>query len=283
MGDTNPIRLNDILGLSDNAIKNTKIRLNMNDPKNPTWNPIELFKDGNIQRLLSGHYHKGKKNDFKKGMITIALAKILGEQDLYLLFHIGKVTKELEVPEDGGVGYEYTEEEKFKPYYGRLIVKFHHKSQQNILKAENSISEMYVHKIIPELFSDDTFPGYENIIVTWKELERLSKTVAWKTALENQKGVYLITDSKTGKMYVGKATGEKMILQRWRDYLNNGHGGDVELKKIVEEKGFEYVKENFRYSILEIFDSKTDSDFILERENWWKKALLTRGFGLNKN
>lgn len=283
MENATPIFLNDILRFSAEELKKTKIRLNMSDPKNPAWNPIELFKTGNIQRLLNGHYHKGKKNDFKEGMTTIALAKITGEQDLYLLFHIGKVTKELEVPKEGGIGYEYVEEEKFKPYYGRLIVKFHHKVQQNILKAENSISEMYVYKILPDLFSDDTFPGYENVSVTWKELERLSKTVPWKTALANQKGVYLITDSETGKMYVGSATGEEMILQRWSDYLSNGHGGDVELKNIVDEKGFEYIKKNFRYSILEIFDFKTDTDFILKRESWWKETLLTRRFGYNKN
>lgn len=59
--------------------------------------------------------------------------------------------------------------------------------------------------------------------------------------MENQKGVYLITDINSGKMYVGSAYGENMILGRWENYIANGNGGNTELKKI----DFEYIKERF--------------------------------------
>ena len=36
-----------------------------------------------------------------------------------------------------------------------------------------------------------------------------------------------------------------MLLQRWSNYVENGHGGNIELKKLVEEKGFDYVKKIF--------------------------------------
>lgn len=45
----------------------------------------------------------------------------------------------------------------------------------------------------------------------------------------------------------------------------------------------EYVKKNFQYSILENYNSKVDSDEILERESWWKETLQTRNFGYNRN
>ena len=35
-----------------------------------------------------------------------------------------------------------------------------------------------------------------------------------------------------------------MLLSRWTSYVNNGHGGNAELRKLVKEKGFDYVKEN---------------------------------------
>jgi len=65
--------------------------------------------------------------------------------------------------------------------------------------------------------------------VTWEELSGLIDTDAWKIALANQKGVYLITDSLNGKEYVGSATGENMIWGRWKDYIANGN---IELKSL---------------------------------------------------
>ena len=60
-----------------------------------------------------------------------------------------------------------------------------------------------------------------------------------------------ITDSSNGKKYVGSATGENMIWGRWKDYIANGNGGNIELKSL----DFEYIQKNFRYSILEIYKS----------------------------
>ncbi len=88
----------------------------------------------------------------------------------------------------------------------------------------------------------------------------------------------------TNKRYVGSASGDEMLLGRWRSYAENGHGGNRELKALVEEHGLEYVANNFRYSILDIYKSTTDDETILARESWWKNILLTRGeFGYNAN
>ena len=74
----------------------------------------------------------------------------------------------------------------------------------------------------------------------------------WVSALENQKAVYLITDTNNGKQYVGSATSDKgMLLQRWSNYVVNGHGGNKELIALVNGNGFDYIKQYFQYSILE--------------------------------
>ena len=92
--------------------------------------------------------------------------------------------------------------------------------------------------------------------------------------------MYLIVDRKTGKKYVGSAYGNNMLLGRWRNYIENGHGGN----KLLKTLDFEYIKENFKYSILEIFKSSVDDEIIRNRERFWKKILLTHGeFGYNDN
>ena len=70
-----------------------------------------------------------------------------------------------------------------------------------------------------------------------------------------------------------------MLLGRWEAYLKNGHGGNVDFKGLE----LKHIKENFNYSILDIFKSTVDDKFIIERESWWKKTLMTRSFGYNKN
>ena len=54
--------------------------------------------------------------------------------------------------------------------------------------------------ILP-VFENDKFPGYDNINISFKELSRVINNDGWKTALQNQKGVYLLTDNSNGKMY----------------------------------------------------------------------------------
>lgn len=145
--------------------------------------------------------------------------------------------------------------------------------------AKSVIHHCEVVQILPDTFDNDIFPGYDKVNVTWQELSRVISKESWKTALQNQKGIYLITDISTGKMYVGSAYGENMILGRWQSYVKTGNGGSIELKNLNSE----YIKQNFKYSILDIFKSTADDQLIIARESWWKSVLLTREFGYNKN
>lgn len=103
-------------------------------------------------------------------------------------------------------------------------------------------------------------------------------------ALQNQKAVYLITDRSNGKLYVGSATSDSgMLLQRWANYIDSGHGGNKELIELVNKEGIDYIKRNFQYSILENYNARVDDSVILERESWWKETLQSRKFGYNAN
>ena len=270
------ILLNDILNLKD--LGNTKIRF---VASNRITDPILLFKD-NPQQLLSWllRNKENTKNTtpikvFKEGQIAIGFVRIEG--DKWLLFDIRRITRDLDKRDDG---YESERLEEYEKYLGRLIVGYKNEVQQMVKKAESVIDNCSVLQILEDTFDDDIFPGYENVNLSWDDLRRVLPKSAWKTALENQKGVYLITNKDNGKMYVGSAYGTDMIYGRWSSYVETGHGGNVELKNF----DFEYIRKNFRYSILDIYKYKTEDKVIINRESWWKNALMTRQFGgYNKN
>lgn len=174
------------------------------------------------------------------------------------------------------------------PYFGSLIITLkkgntYGRYTFNITKYLN---ESTVSKIITSLYDGEEFPGYDNVNLSFKQLQLIINRCKrdWIAALENQKAVYLLTDKNNGKMYVGSATSDKgMLLQRWRSYIANGHGGNKELIEIVNNKGFDYIKTNFYYSILENYNSRVDDLILLKRETWWKEILQTKKFGYNDN
>lgn len=268
------ILLNDILKIDDLTDVRIRFILQVGD----NWTPIEEFKNGKISYLLEGLYwNYRKRKSFRLHQRTLGFVLLDKDENTWLFFHAGKVTKDLNIY--NGVGYEYETIGDYSKYFGRLIIRFKNKGQNLIRKAESVIHDCEVVKILPDVFDEDIFPGYENVNISWEELSRVIRKDSWKTALQNQKGVYLITDTNTGKMYVGSAYGENMILGRWKNYVENYHGGNVELKKINPD----YIKKHFRYSILDIFKSTIADEVIINRESWWKKVLLTREFGYNNN
>jgi len=271
------ILLNDILNLSEDELKRTKIRFNKdNNDKVDPFEPLTLFIEKH-ERLYEGQFwNYQKKKSFKVDQIAIGFIKM--KNDKWLLFDISTITKDLNKLD--GMGYEYETMEKYRKYFGRLIVHYKNTSQNLIRNAKSVIDQCEVHRILDDIYKGEDFPGYENIDLSWNELARVINKEDWKVALGNQKGVYLITDIENGKRYVGAAYREgEMILGRLKDYVTNGHGGNKDLKTL----GFDYIKRNFRYSILEIYKSTTDTNIITNREQHWMKILMTKNkkFGYN--
>lgn len=264
------ILINDILCFEN--IENVKIRFNKKN--NDNYDPIKFFKEDK-QKLLDGQFWNGEIKSFTEGQIAIGFAKIDGNK--WLLFDISKITKDLE--KYNAVGYEYKIIEKYEKYLGRLIIEFNNNSQNLIRKANTVIDRCKVIQILEDKFDNDIFPGYENVRLTWFDLKRVINKSSWDTALRNQKGIYLITDKNTGKMYVGSAYGNNMLLGRWKDYISSCHGNNTKFKNLNND----YIKNNFSYSILDIYKSTINDNIIIEREIWWKETLQTRKFGYNDN
>lgn len=171
-------------------------------------------------------------------------------------------------------------------FIGRLKLHSPYRGRTTRVNFENHYEDFEVQEILREPYSGRQFPGYEDIDLSFEELETLVKNDRsdWKASLENIKGIYLISDTKTGKRYVGSAYGDQGIWSRWCSYVASGHGGNVELRALVSDPTLDYCRTNFRFALLENRSSRTPDEVVLYREAFWKRILVTRGAqGLNRN
>ena len=264
-----------------NCTGRIKARFNIN---NGEIDPIEEYTKNPDIVATRWLFWSKKQRPFFEGDIAIGFVRL---KNLWLLTTIKRVTKDLGI--ENGINYEGEILEEYRPYFGRVLVEYQpQKGEQNkCVKYDTIKDKLFINQILPAIYDGEDFPGYDKVKLSYTQLETIinRNKKDWVAALSNQKGVYLITDTLTGKLYVGSASSkEEMLLKRWKDYVNNGHGGNVELKKLVEEKGFDYVKKYFQYSLLENYNSRVDSKIICDREQWWKQVLCSKGeSGYNRN
>lgn len=278
------IYLNDLLHIKE--FNNYYVRFVKKWGKDSTSDPLARYHnnpDDPISHLL---WKGDRETGFQIGTRIIGLIKL--SNDSWLFTHVLEITNihlrsKGERPnsnEQINFWYDYKIVEDFQKFYGRLIVNYHNNSQ-NMIKKPKILDTLVVTELLNTNLIDKKFPGYSNVNLTWNELKLIitRENREWMTALKNQKGIYLISDTSNGKTYVGSAYGLDMIWGRWLSYVDNGHGGNSALTEL----SFDYIKENFKYSILEIADGKSSDDYIISRENWWKEVLQSRKFGYNLN
>lgn len=164
----------------------------------------------------------------------------------------------------------------------RVIVRHHRRDRGTYVWYRPEKHALEIAEIRREKLSIGDFPGYREVCLSHARLRIITgqKLASWHGALAHAKGVYVITDTSTGKLYVGKADGKEGLWQRWCNYAADGHGGNKELKALIDEHGFDYAK-NFQYSLLEILGPDTTDEEVLRRESFWMTALGTRQHGLN--
>ena len=266
-----------------------KVKLNISDEQYPALDLLYNEKNSKDDSWYYMNAWKEKKsnhnlNDYDY-LITFAQYYYYGDE-FFLFGGIYKIEKIF--PEKfNEVGYNLTLLDDFKEYRKRLIIKIKKKVGRTYNRIYNNID----NDLIPEVYEISPsmnlkqFNGYQNVSLTHIELQHIINNTepSWKLALSSVKAVYVITDIKTGKLYVGSAYGTGGLLNRWNEYINNLTGGNKEFEVLVKEKGENYIKNNFKYSILEIFDTKTKDEYIVERESYWKNVFETKKFGMNRN
>ncbi|WP_400160412.1 GIY-YIG nuclease family protein [Arthrobacter sp. BPSS-3] len=130
----------------------------------------------------------------------------------------------------------------------------------------------------------EPFPGFDSVLISYMELQAVisdDRYQQWRTALSSVKGIYLIADTRTGKLYVGKADGAQRLLGRWTEYARNGHGGNIALRELTGADAEH--PQSFQFSILRVFSPSAPMEQVDAAEAHFKKALLSRQAGHNRN
>ncbi|EHR5465257.1 TPA: GIY-YIG nuclease family protein [Vibrio vulnificus] len=263
--------LNTINSLLDPA--NTKIHL-------AVWNgnesPLDVYLAGYFEEWQSWQSKRNFNRDYILSLVQ------LPEPNTWLFVGVYQSL----CCEWNNDHYDYTTNalEAFEPYAGRLKVYFSRTGRQSYLLAENWCDHMSIKELMAEKLVVESFKGYQSTKLSKSHLDIVvrEQVESWRTALSSVSGVYLITDLNNGKHYVGSATGDGGIWQRWCDYSYTGHGNNRQLCKLLSEYGIEYSN-NFQYSILEIADTHKTKEEVLARESYWKDVLCSREFGYNEN
>ena len=219
-------------------------------------------------------------NEFNRTFI-FSLMRFYHEEDTWLFGGIFRVIARHENC------YKVELTENGVPFIGRLKLLSSYRARATRVKFKNHYDNFEVAEILREPYSGRSFPGYEGINLSFNELESIVKNGRpdWKAALQSVKGIYLITDTLTSKRYVGLADGEAGIWSRWSDYVASGHGGNAGLRELVKgTPNMAYYRANLRFALLEHHSIYTPNRVIIDRENFWKEILLSRGKeGLNRN
>ncbi len=183
---------------------------------------------------------------------------------------------------DGCVFYQMEKTDVLSDLENRLVIDWGKSTRS---WCQNGTTPKEVLCILP-VVSDIVFASYEKVVLTYHTLKTIvdnSKEHAdWENRLSTVAGIYLITDTLTGKQYVGSASSETNgIWGRWSQYVHTKHGGNKSLKQLIEQDPH-YCK-HFQFSILEVFPIKRDRQEILAYEQLYKKKLCSIKFGLNDN
>jgi len=248
--------------------------------RNEDWiNPLDEYVASPLN-WLGWNEWRGRRNDWTREYI-FSMMEFYPKTDSWLFGGVFKVL------ERGEERYKLEKVDDFEKYEGRLIATFHryHGMRGRAFYLEGYLDQFEVTELLPLPYSGEMFCGYENVNHDFPMLEAIfrNERLDWKTALSSVKGVYLICDKFNGKTYVGSAYGEMGVWARWACYLGTGHGWNDELTKLIDEKGIEYARMNFKFALLEIMAMFTADAVILARESYWKSVLLSRVYGYNKN
>ncbi len=262
----------------------TKVKFNMNagDRNLRAWDYLINGEEDPDWIDMNAHKRKHANNNLNHYDYLLAFAQYYPYGPNYYIFG-GMYKVEKIIPEVFDTkGYKLTLLPNFADFRKRLIIRLSHSIGRDIYnKPYNTVQRDFdpeVYELAPST-KLGSFPGYNNVLITHKDLQTIYNMEApeWKSALSCVKGIYCITDTSTGQLYIGSASGDgEGIWQRWSSYANvsNLTGGNKTFEEL-KNSGANYIIDNFSYTILEIFDMRTKREEIIHREEYWKRVFKT--------
>lgn len=291
-------RFDELLSKHELKGKRIKLRFNKNwGRKEFYFDFVQSYKEQSdlfLPYLLSMSNHRNNESDIQFQFIEVEYHKWL----FVGAYLIKEKDSQSFYDEKRGWDVRYALAEKlttYEKYEEKILVDFTNRGQSWFYVNTQIINSVPVYELLSKSYFEKSinFPGYENLSMSYEELKKHWNNRTWREHLSTVYGVYLITDTKTGKQYVGSAYGDNGIYGRWSVYLSEGYDkSELEagqypnkrLKEIVDKKGIEYIKKHFQYSILEIFSkNEIGKQKALNREKYWKNVLKSKEFGYNAN
>lgn len=271
------MKLFDLLGLLSPALSTADCKLHM-----AVWNgeehPLDVFIAGDFEEWQQWQ----SKRNFERRYV-VSLISMPGIDN----WLFGGLYQRMGVEYKKDANYFYYDLKQVQDcaeLSGRLVVKFGRKFRQSYLLADRWSESILVSELKPERLTLSEFPGFKSVNLSKRELDVVIRQSipSWRGALSSVSGVYVISDTKSGKLYIGSAYGEGGIWSRWSQYSSSGHGNNVELRTLLNELGAK-TTDAFRFSILEVADVHANKNEVITRETHWKNVLLSRTYGYNSN
>ncbi len=238
---------------------------------------LDLYNMYRTDRRAFLEYQNTQSKDIFKGVDYIV--SFIGEEGVLARF-VGVYRIDGRTNNNGSYVYSMTEVEGYEDLKERVIIRW-----ENAISWHQWIkNEMEILEISPGLHYK-RFTDYFELILDFAELQEIviNQYADWRRVLSAVKGVYLINDTRTGKLYIGSAYGEDGLWGRWSEYVStNGHGGNKALKALIDED-WEYACKHFQFSILMLLPKTVTPDEAVRKEQLFKRKLGTNSFGLNNN
>lgn len=280
------LTLNSILHLSESEIDNSRIELNMTEGSGgiahiDKWLSCEQAeKDNGITDCSYWGWYGNKKN-FNPGQTVFSFIKISHDEWLFI-----SAAEIVDVPVASRAVVKIIE--KFSPLFGRLVLRYYKGNTyaRYVFRMRNIIENCIIKEILPCQYNGEQFEGYDRVHLPYHKLANVFHGKIMPTyyeALKKVAGIYCLTDTKTGKLYIGSATGGEGVAGRWDNYLDSKHGGNKILIALYNDSGSAYFEEHFTYTLIEYFGLSYDPAKIIEREQYWKRCLDTINNGYNDN
>ena len=271
------IALNDIFQLSNDELNNSRIELNMKEGPNGVayidkW--LNLDEDVKCSGITDCSYWGwyGTNRNFSEGQTVFSFIKLGYNKWLFI-----SAATIITIPINSRAKVEIIQ--KYKPMFGRLIINYNKGNTyaRYVFKMSNLINEINVKEILSCKYNGEQFNGYDNVHLPYHKLSDVFNGNIMPTyyeALRKVTGVYCLTDTNTGKHYIGSATGGDGVAGRWDNYLDSKHGGNKKLILLYNDNGAQYFENYFTFTLIEYFGMSYDAKKINQREQYWKHCLI---------
>ena len=241
----------------------------------------------NTEDLGYACWNKRKRARFKAGTVNLVFVKVGANR--YLFVAALRITG---VPEGGEGPCRYedcSESLRLSDFSRRLIVSDSRPEKTKMgawVFRGSRLADFEVESFDKAEWSKLKWDGYDSVDLSFSRLFDVVESgryPEYRAHLEDVCGVYALKDRETGKAYVGSAYGKEGVAQRWNHYLDSGHGGNKLLRELFEEKGIDYFRRNFTFTLVREFPLGTDFRRVIAFESKMKEYFNTRSEGYNAN